>query len=109
MSAMTGLVDGLVARGLVERGQDAHDRRAVQLVITADGRALWGEAQATVLETTRQFLTPLTLDERERLTLALGDLERAFAQSTECEGSSGRTASVEERVPSEPPMVVGGR
>lgn len=109
MSAMTGLVDGLVARGLVERGQDPHDRRAVQLVITADGRALWGEAQAAVLETTRHFLTPLTVGERERLTLALGDLERALALSSECEGSGGRTAPVDEHVPTKSNMVAGGR
>jgi len=78
MSAMTGLVDGLVARGLVDRLQDSHDRRAVQLAITDDGRAIWGEAQAAVMESTRLVLTPLSAAERERLMLALSDLDRVL-------------------------------
>jgi DNA-binding MarR family transcriptional regulator len=93
MSAMTGLVDGLVARGLVERGQDPHDRRAVQLAITDDGRALWGEAQAAVLDVARQFLLPLSPEERERLALALTDLERALESS---EGCGERAAASED-------------
>ena len=86
MSAMTGLVDGLVARGLVDRLQDPHDRRAVRLAITDDGRAVWGEAQGAVMESTRQFLAPLTLAERERLMLALSDLDRVLEATTD--GSS---------------------
>ena len=87
MSAMTSLVDGLVARGLVDRLQDSHDRRAVQLAITDDGRAVWGEAQAAVMESTRQVLTPLSATERERLMLALSDLDRVL--ESEHEGSTG--------------------
>lgn len=83
MSAMTGLVDGLVSRGLVERRQNPHDRRAVQLEITDAGRALCTEAQAAVLEETRQLLAPLTAAQRERLAVALDDLAGALRVSSE--------------------------
>lgn len=97
MSAMTGLVDGLVARHLVERRQDPHDRRAVHLIITEEGRTLWEEAQAAVLESTRQFLAPLTGAERRRLTLALGDLDRVLDVASDAE----RSVMAEEHQPAE--------
>ena len=75
MSTMTGLIDGLVARGLVERQHDEHDRRAVRLVLTPDGDALWHEAEAATYEAVRQILAPLTAEQRERLARTLDDLE----------------------------------
>jgi DNA-binding MarR family transcriptional regulator len=92
MSAMTGLVDGLVARGLVARGQNQHDRRAVQLELTDAGRTLCREAQAAVLEETGQLLAPLTAEQRERLALALGDLSHALAITSERAGPAGERA-----------------
>ncbi|MGH2871957.1 MAG: MarR family winged helix-turn-helix transcriptional regulator [Solirubrobacteraceae bacterium] len=38
--SVTAVVDGLVARGLVQRDQDVGDRRRVALAITPRGRAL---------------------------------------------------------------------
>jgi DNA-binding MarR family transcriptional regulator len=75
MSAVTGMIDGLVARGLVERKQDPRDRRAVCLAATAEGRAMMAEAQTSLLEAVRQLLAPLTPEQRERLDLALADLD----------------------------------
>jgi len=46
--SVTSVVDGLVARGLVERGSDASDRRRLPLVLTAAGRELLGRADAAV-------------------------------------------------------------
>jgi len=37
-STMTGLIDGLVQRGKVERVEDPHDRRVVRVQLTAVGR-----------------------------------------------------------------------
>lgn len=96
MSAMTGLVDGLVARGLVDRLQDSHDRRAVQLAITNDGRAIWGEAQAAVMDSTRQVLTPLSEAERERLMLALSDLDRVLGTVNDGGNVAGERSSTSE-------------
>ena len=75
MSTMTGLIDGLASRGLVERQHDEHDRRAIRLVVTSAGRALWEEAEAGTHEAVRQMLSPLTAEQRERLACTLDDLE----------------------------------
>lgn len=47
-SNVTGIVDRLERRGLVERRAAEHDRRVKHLVITADGRALHAEIVATL-------------------------------------------------------------
>jgi DNA-binding MarR family transcriptional regulator len=74
MSAMTGLVDGLVGRGLVERCDDPRDRRAVRLHITPAGREAWEQVEARVVDAARQLLAPLSPAQRERLAAALRDL-----------------------------------
>ena len=58
-STMTGLIDGLVQRGKVERAEDLHDRRVVRVRLTAEGRR---ERQA------------LCEHRRRRLMALLGDL-----------------------------------
>jgi len=45
---VTAVVDGLVARGLVTRQVDPHDRRRLPLVLTLEGTALLGRANALV-------------------------------------------------------------
>ncbi|HEY8744965.1 MAG TPA: MarR family transcriptional regulator [Chloroflexota bacterium] len=110
MSAMTGLIDGLVARGLVDRLQDPHDRRAVQLAITDDGRAIWSEAQAAVMESARQVLTPLDSAQRERLMLALSDLDRVLETATDGGGLAGeRSSTPTEHVAAEQKSAVLGQ
>ena len=44
-SNVTGLVDRLEARGLVQRREDASDRRAFLVVLTAEGRKLQRQIQ----------------------------------------------------------------
>jgi long-chain acyl-CoA synthetase len=46
--SVTAVVDGLVARGLVERHADAEDRRRLTLVLTPDGSKLLRAAEAAV-------------------------------------------------------------
>lgn len=87
MSAMTGLVDGLVSRGLVERCDDPRDRRAVRLLITPAGREEWAQVEARVADAARQLLAPLTSEQRERLHQALLDLAALGAEG-EGEGAS---------------------
>ena len=43
---VTAIIDGLVARGLVDRSPDATDRRRVRLRMTAEGRAILAKADA---------------------------------------------------------------
>jgi DNA-binding MarR family transcriptional regulator len=49
-ASVTTVVDGLVARGLVERHGDPSDRRRVTHELTAPGRRLHGEATTTVAD-----------------------------------------------------------
>ena len=46
--SVTGVVDGLVARGLVERDHDVDDRRRVGHALTAEGRRVLETADAEV-------------------------------------------------------------
>ena len=46
--SVTGVVDGLVGRGLVQRDQDPDDRRRVGHSLTRDGRRLLAAADAEV-------------------------------------------------------------
>jgi long-chain acyl-CoA synthetase len=46
--SVTGVVDGLVARGLVERDHDVDDRRRVGHALTAEGRRVLATADAEV-------------------------------------------------------------
>jgi len=43
------LLDALIAKGLIAREEDAHDRRAKQLFLTGEGRALVDRIRATVM------------------------------------------------------------
>jgi long-chain acyl-CoA synthetase len=46
--SVTGVIDGLVARGLVERHQNGDDRRRIGLGLTGDGRRLLAAADREV-------------------------------------------------------------
>jgi len=67
-STMTGLVDRAERRGLLERGRNADDGRAVDVYMTPAGSALAVKVDAEV----RRALNPLTgrLDATQRRTLA---------------------------------------
>lgn len=64
-SNVTGIVDRLVAQGLVVRQEDAHDRRTRTLHLTEQGKALVHEIAATL----PQQLGCDRLDDDERVTL----------------------------------------
>jgi DNA-binding MarR family transcriptional regulator len=64
----TEVADALQARGLVERGPDPTDRRAVVLTPTAAGRQVQGEVSAARAADTRDLFA--RLDPADRATLA---------------------------------------
>lgn len=68
---MTNRVDRLVARGLVERLPDPHDRRGVLVRLTELGRATVDGALATLLEHEQALLTGLEPRDRQRLAALL--------------------------------------
>ncbi len=64
----TEVADALQARGLVERGPDPTDRRAVVLTPTVAGRQVQGEVAAARAADTRDLFA--RLDPADRATLA---------------------------------------
>lgn len=55
--SVTGVVDGLVARGLVERDHDVDDRRRVGHALTAEGRRVLAAADAEVERRLNEILS----------------------------------------------------
>lgn len=81
-SNVTGIVDRLERRGLVERRAAQHDRRVKHLVITQDGRALHAEI-AAALDAGPNPLAALPREEQR----ALRDLlRRAVAAQRAADG-----------------------
>lgn len=72
-SRMTGLVDSLEERGLLERRHDREDRRVRALFLTPTGRELLGKVSAAAFEHEQLVTSGLSEDEREQL---LGMLAR---------------------------------
>lgn len=56
---VTAIIDGLVARHLVDRALDSTDRRRVRLLITADGQALLAKSDAAVEDSMAALLEKL--------------------------------------------------
>lgn len=63
-ATIQGVVQRLAARGLVDRTSDPHDRRLMQLRLTAKGRALVQTAVAHGIAITEATLGPLSEAER---------------------------------------------
>ena len=74
--SITGLVDGLVKRGLVERRPSADDRRRVDHVLTAAGRTSLLEADERADERLRKVLADVPNDVADDV---LGSLTRLHA------------------------------
>jgi long-chain acyl-CoA synthetase len=81
--SITALIDGLVARGLVDRRQEEDDRRKVALRLTEDGERILEEADRAVDEYIASLAGFLPTKEE---AMALRSLElwgRAMAASRE--------------------------
>lgn len=62
-SSVVRLIDQLVASGLIERREDANDRRARLLFLTAEGRRKVAEIEAALVPLRRQLLQGLSEQE----------------------------------------------
>lgn len=67
----TEVVDGLVDRGLAQRGADPADRRAVVVVLTEGGREAVAHAERARARAASELFGTLTDDERASLTALL--------------------------------------
>ena len=75
---MTNRVDRLVARGLVERLPDPHDRRGVLVRLTAEGRLTVDGALATLLTREQDLLGGLEASQQSDLAGLLRGLLAPF-------------------------------
>ena len=82
-SSLTGLVDRAEQRGLVVREADPHDRRAINVTLTAAGETAVHRFHDELTERLDKLLAELPATERERFTRTLGrvvaDVPAVFA------------------------------
>ncbi len=78
LSSATGIIDRMEERGLVERVRVPDDRRVVLVRPTQAGLDLVDEAELVRSDVMRATLGRMTLDQLERLTLAVADLGAAI-------------------------------
>jgi MarR family 2-MHQ and catechol resistance regulon transcriptional repressor len=69
--SITYVVDKLEKKGLVERQPNPNDRRASNVVLTEEGRALFDEIFPKHVATISQNLSFISNDEKEQLTVLL--------------------------------------
>lgn len=75
---MTGIVNGLVADGLVDRRAASSDNRSVEVLVTPKGRRLFNTARKRRVEAVADLLKPLSGKDRDRLAGAVEVLVRAL-------------------------------
>lgn len=73
-SVATGIVQRLVERGLLERAEDANDRRVRRLHLSGGGRAFMEEAMGTVRAQRREQLAVLSDTQLDQLAGILATL-----------------------------------
>jgi len=86
-STVTGLVDGLVARGLVERLEDAEDRRIVRVTLAAGGRRHRDQHRRAHQQRLAAVFAALSDEDLQRIESALERLHEVVVQAAETEGS----------------------
>ena len=72
---VTRLASTLFDAGLVERGTDPNDRRAVVLELTSTGRRTVRAMRRDLLEAARELLEPIPEDRRANVAAALEELQ----------------------------------
>jgi DNA-binding MarR family transcriptional regulator len=80
-STATGLVDKLVAKGLLERREDENDRRVVRVAHTAEGRRRGEKHRRAHRARLLESLATLDDPELEQIAAALDRLQRAVSET----------------------------
>jgi DNA-binding MarR family transcriptional regulator len=80
VSSVTGLVDRLVAKRLVRRARRTGDRRAIELVLTEEGKQARESAVETQLGLARGILKGLEPKEQEELIALFGKASRRIKE-----------------------------
>jgi DNA-binding MarR family transcriptional regulator len=104
MGALTRLVDELQRDGLVRRERSEHDRRAVEIAITPEGRRVANGGKRVVVDLLNRLVEPYSVQEIEGLIVLLQRLltQMQSIANTELltppqEGTPARAASAPQR------------
>lgn len=85
MGALTRVVDHMEREGLVRRERSQHDRRAVEIAITPEGRRLTLEGKQVIVDLLNRLVDPYSKTEVEGfITL----LQRLLARMQECQAQA---------------------
>jgi DNA-binding MarR family transcriptional regulator len=87
-STVTGLVDELVLRGLVERLEDAEDRRIVRVALTGTGRRHRDQHKRVQQQRLGRVFAALSDEDLRRIESALEHLNEVVAEAAESEDPS---------------------
>jgi DNA-binding MarR family transcriptional regulator len=68
---ITGIVDRLAERGIIERTRSESDRRVVDVALTEKGRAMMAEGMRVFCGRVAEVMAPLTPDEQRELARLL--------------------------------------
>lgn len=74
-ATLTGIIDRLTAAGLVERLPHPHDRRAILVCLTTQGRLTASELHRLMEAANRVFLGGLSPEEQKALRRLLGKIQ----------------------------------
>ena len=77
-STISRAVTALMARQLVERVENAHDRREFQLRMTSKGKALYQQLIPRLLRREQEILSCLSAEERRNFARLLGKIEKSL-------------------------------
>jgi DNA-binding MarR family transcriptional regulator len=101
MPNVTGIVERMVERGLVERARPEDDRRVVEVRITAAGRATLDEIDTVKRQEMANVIRRLTPEQQERALRAFTDMrvatEQLALEEAQIAGNASHPASPIER------------
>ena len=86
-SSLVRVIDQLIASGLVERRDDASDRRARTLHLTEEGEARASQLEEALVPFRRTLFSDIARQDIATCAALLGDLSKAIAAYTEATGS----------------------
>lgn len=80
-STITGILDRMEQKGLIDKQTDPKDRRAIQVMLTAKGKELQGPVSLAIEKANRRALQTLDNKQAEFLKNVLEDIGSAESRS----------------------------
>jgi DNA-binding MarR family transcriptional regulator len=77
---LTGVIDRLHRKGLVERWEDAYDARRTVVALTAEGEALFEQVFPPHVAALRARFDRISASDRDRATRLLDQISVAFTE-----------------------------